>query len=178
VGIETMAAISIGSAVVGSGVSAMGASKTADANAAAYGYKAQVAANNAQIAEMNAREAVRSGATQGQNNDLKTRNLVGQQLVTQASNGLDVNSGSNVDVRQSAIDLGHLDTLTIINNAAKKAVGYKNQAGQFMAESQLNKMSAANAETEGEINVAKSLIGGASSVSDKWLSFNSKGVFA
>jgi hypothetical protein len=103
---------------------------------------------------------------------------VGQQLVTQASNGLDVNSGSNVDVRQSAIDLGHLDTLTIINNAAKKAVGYKNQAGQFTAESQLNKMSAANAETEGEINVAKSLIGGASSVSDKWLSFNSKGVFA
>lgn len=175
-GIETMAAVSLGSAVLGSGVSALGAGKTAEANEAAYNYKAQVAANNAQIAEMNAREAVRSGATQGQNNDLKVRNQVGQQLVTQASNGLDVNSGSNVEVRQSAIDLGHLDTLTIINNAAKKAVGYKNQAGQFTAEGQLDKMAAANAETEGELNIAKSLIGGASSVSDKWLSYSAKGI--
>ena len=177
-GIETLAAVSIGSSIAGAGVSAFGAKTSADANAAAYTYKAQVAANNAQIAEANATQAIQTGATQGMNNDLKTRSTVGTQLVTQAANGLDVNSGSNVDVRQSALDLGHLDTLTIINNAAKKAVGYKNQANQFTAEGQLDTMAASNAETAGDIDVAKSLIGGASSVSDKWLSGTQKGIFA
>lgn len=176
-GIETLATASLVSSLAGSGISAMGAASSADANAAAYTYKSQVAANNALIAEANAKAALSAGGSQAQTNDLKTRNVVGTQLVTQAANGLDVGSGTNVNLRQSTLDLGHLDTATIIYNAGRKAAGYKAQASNFTAESQLDKMSAANAETEGEFKVASSLIGGASSVSDKWLSYSRAGVY-
>lgn len=177
-GIETLAIASLAASVAGAGVGAMGASATADANSASAQYKAKVAQNNAIIAERNSAAAIEAGGSQAQINDLKTKNLVGSQKVTQASSGLDVGSGTAVDVRQSAEDIGHLDTLTILNNAMKKSQGFKMQASGFTAESQLDRMSADNAETAGKIGVASSLLGGATSFSDKWIGYKQKGVFA
>jgi hypothetical protein len=176
VGIEALAigglAASVGKGILG----AAGASQSADAEAAADRYKAQVAANNAIIAKRNADEATRTGAVQGETNDLKTKNLVATQLVTQASSGLDVGSGTAVNVRQSAQDIGHLDTLTILHNAMKQSAGFKAQASNFTAESGLDTAAASNAETAGSFNVASSLLGGASSFSDKWASYSNKGI--
>ena len=176
-GIETLA---IGSLIasVGSGlVGAIGAKTSADATAASYDYKAQVASNNAVIAKRNADEATRTGEFQAQAQGLKTKNLIGTQLVTQASNGLDVGSGTNVNVRQSAEELGHLDTLTILHNAAKNAAGFKAQGMNFEAESQLDKASASNAKTAGDFSMVTSLLGSAGSFSDKWIGYKQKGVF-
>lgn len=176
-GIETLAIGSL-AASAGSGIlGAFGASKTADANAAVYSYKAQVAKNNAAIAERNAQAATEAGGIQGQANDLKTKNLVATQLVTEASSGLDVNSGTPAALRESAENLGHLDTLTILNNAAKNSAGFKAQGMNFEAESSLDKMSSANAKTAGEFQIATSLLGGAGSFSDKWTGYKQKGVF-
>lgn len=176
-GIETLAVASLAGGA-GSGIlGAFGAGQTTDATAASYNYKAAVASNNAIIAKRNADAATAAGGVAAQNNDLKTKNLVGTQLVTQAANGLDVGSGTNVNVRQSAEELGHLDTLTILNNAAKNSAGFKAQGMNFEAESALDTASATNAKTAGDINVATSLLGGASSVSSKWLSYTQKGVF-
>ncbi len=177
-GIETLA---IASMVAGAGsgiMGAFGASQTADATAASYNYKSVVASNNAIIAKRNADAATAAGGVAAQQNDLKTKNLVGTQLVAQASNGLDVGSGTNVNVRDSATNLGHLDTLTILNNAAKNSAGFKAQGMNFEAESALDVAAGKNAKTAGDINVATSLLGGASSVSSKWLSYQQKGVFA
>lgn len=175
-GIETLAigglVASAGSGIMG----AMGASQKADAEAASYNYKAAVARNNSIIAERNAAAATSAGAVKAQSNDLKTKNLIGTQLVTQASNGLDVGSGTNVNVRQSAQDLGHLDTLTILNNAAKNAAGFKAQGMNFTAEAGLDTASAENAKTAGEYGVATSLLGGASSFADKWSGYSQKGI--
>lgn len=174
-GIETLAITSL-AASAGSGLmGAMGASATADATAASYEYKAQVAKNNSIIAERNAEAATTAGNAQGQTNDLKTRALVGTQLATQAANGLDVNSGTNLAVRQSATDIGHLDTLTILNNAAKNAAGFKAQGMNFTAEAGLDEASATNARTAGDYNVATSLLGSAGSFSDKWMKYQQSG---
>ena len=137
-GIETIAAISLGTSVLGGVTSAFGANKKADAEQAMYEYKAQVARNNAVIAERNARAATEAGGVRAQYNDLKTRDLIGKQIVTQAAGGLDVNTGTNVQVRQLAADLGRLDTLTIIANAGKEATGYLSQAAGFQAEAGLD----------------------------------------
>ncbi len=177
-GIETLAIGSL-AASAGSGIlGAFGASTTAAANADAYNYKAAVANNNAIIAKRNADQATAAGGIAGQNNDLKSKNLAGQQLVAQASNGLDVGSGTNVNVRDSAANLGHLDTLTILANAAKNSAGFKAQGANFTAEGVLDTKAAENAKTAGEFDVAKSLLGGASSFSDKWVGYSNKGVFA
>lgn len=176
-GIETLA---LGSLVAGAGsgiLGAFGANQTANSTADSYNYKAAVASNNSIIAQRNADAATAAGSVAAQVNDLKTKNLAATQLVTQASNGLDVGSGTNVNVRQSAIDLGHLDTLTILNNAAKNSAGFKAQGMNFTAEAGLDTASATNARTAGDINVATSLLGGASSVGSKWLSYQQKGVF-
>lgn len=177
-GIETVAAVSLGSSILGGITGAFGASKKADAEAAAMQYKAQVARNNAIIAERNATQATIAGGAKAQINDLKTKNLVATQLVTQAANGLDVNTGTNVAVRQSAADLGRLDTLTILANAAKETQGFKDQAAQFLAEATLDESSAKYAKEAGDINIATSLLGGATSVADKWIGFKTKGVYA
>jgi hypothetical protein len=176
-GIETLAIASlVGTA--GSGImGAAGAKQTASANAAAAQYQSQVAANNAIIAQRNAVASREAGASQAQTNDLKTGALIGKQLATQAANGLDVNSGTNLAVRESALNIGHLDTLTILNNAAKQAAGYQSQAMNFTAESQLDTAKAANAKTAGDFNVATSLLGSAGSFADKWAGYSQKGVF-
>lgn len=175
-GIETLAIASLAASVAGAGVSAMGARNEADATAQSYNYKAIVAQNNAIIANRNAEYATASGATKAQTNDLKTRNLVSSQIVLQAANGLDVNSGTNVDLRKSAEDIGHLDTMTILNNAAQRALGYKTQGMNFTAEGLLDTQSATNAETAGDYKVATSLLGGASSFADKWAGYSQKGI--
>jgi hypothetical protein len=177
VGIETLAAASIVGSIGGGVLGAFGADRKADAEQEAYGYKAQVARNNAIIAERNAQAAIESGDVAGQVSGLKTKNLVAQQLVVQAGSGLDVNTGSAVDVRQSAADLGRLDTLTIINNALKQSKGYKAQAGNFLAEADLNESAGRYAREAGDIGIMTSLLGGATSVGDKWAGFRSKGVF-
>lgn len=172
----SLAALSLGATVVGAGINAYGASKTADANAQASVYQSQVAANNKKIADLNAAYAITSGRSQAFSNDLKTAQTVGAQKTAQAANGLDVNSGTNVNVRQSTEEIGRLDTLTLMNNAMKQAGGFTAQGLNFAAESQLDLMKAKTSETTGDIGVATSLLGGASSFSDKWLGYSQKGV--
>lgn len=175
-GIETLAAVSLAGSVGGGIMGAFGANTKADAESAAYQYKAQVARNNAIIAERNAAAATETGGVVAQSNDLKTRNLIATQLVTQAASGLDVNTGTNVNVRQSAADLGRLDTLTIINNAAKQSAGFRQQAAGFTAEAALDESGAKYARDAGDINIATSLLGGATGVADKWLGYSNKGI--
>jgi hypothetical protein len=96
--------------------------------------------------------------------------------VTQAASGLDVNQGSAVDVRQSAADLGHLDTMTIINNAAKQAAGFRAQGANFTAEAALDTSAADYAQDAKGINIATSLLGGAGSFADKWAGYSQRGI--
>lgn len=161
---------------VGSIVGAAGARKTADANAQAALYQSQVARNNAIIAERNANAAREAGRLQAEAQGMKTRAQAGAARAEQGASGIDVNSGTNLDVQESITDLGHLDALTILNNAAKNAQGFQAQGMNFAADAGLDVMKAKNAGTAGDYAVATSLLGGASSFSDKWLSYNTKGV--
>lgn len=176
-GIETLAAISIGSSVVGGGFSMFGAASKASAASASANYAAAVANNNSILAKRNADAAEQSGLVQSQTNDMKYRALGGKQKAAAAANGVDVNSGSPLDVRTSTAEMGRLDTLTILNNASKTAGGYLAQAMNFDAESNLDSMKAKNAETAGYLDMASSLVGTASSVSDKWIGYKTKGVY-
>src|SRR5262249_15152910 len=95
----------------------------------------------------------------------------------QASSGLDVNSGSPLEVQSSAKELGELDALTVRNAAAQKAYGFQTQATGFEAQAGLDRSAASSALTGGFISGVGSILGGASSVSDKWLRLNDAGAF-
>ena len=160
--------------VAGTAISAFGKMQEGEATSQAYAYKAQVAANNAAIARQKGVMDIQSGEIAAVNQGLKTRAKVGSEKATQGAAGIDVNSGSAVDVRAGTEEIGMLDSLTIRSDAAKKAWSDEVQAGSDEAQGQLDKMAGEQAETAGYIGAAGSLLSGASTVGGNYAAWQTK----
>src|SRR5205085_614920 len=113
---------------------------------------------------------------QAQNQDFKTRSLIGAITAGQAASGIDVASPTSQDVRTSQEQIGRLDTETIMARAGLQARGYESEAASQAAEADLAGMRARNAQTAGAISGFGSLLGGATSFADKWLKYQTVGV--
>jgi len=150
--------------LAGAAVSAYGSYESGQASAASYAYKAQVAANNAAIARQKGVMDIQAGETAAVNQGLKTRAKVASEKAQQGAAGVDVNSGSAVDVRAGSEELGMLDALTVRSNAAKKAWSDEVEATSDQAQSVLDTSAGQQAETAGEIGAAGSLLSGVSTV--------------
>src|SRR6201999_2427854 len=100
---------------------AFGTYEQGQATAQADAYQAQVAANNAAIAKQQSKLDIQSGEITAQEQGLKTRAAVGQEKAAQGASGIDVNTGSAVDVRAGTAEMGMVDSLADRSNAAKKA---------------------------------------------------------
>jgi|SRR5580765_627323 len=137
-----------------------GFSEASQANA-----QSQIARNNAQIAGQNAAYAGQVGEIKAESQGLKTRGEVGQIKANQAASGVDVNSGSAVDVRRSASQIGMQDAMTIKSNAARQAYGYQLEQQQNTTQSKLYRSQAKAAPWKGLISGAGSLLSGATSYS-------------
>ena len=149
-------------------MAAKSASDQASAASATANYQAAVAANNAKQATINANYATQAGNIEAGNQQLKTAALVGAQRAAMGANGLDINSGSSMDVQSGTQLAGDVDAMTIRSNAAQKAYSYQVQGAGFTADQGLDQSRAANAIVAGQNGVASSILGGASSVADKW----------
>lgn len=141
-------------------------------------YNSEVQANNATIATQNANLAGAEGAANAAIEQQKTRAQVGGIKAAQAANGVDVNTGSNVDVRSSAAELGELNAITIRSNAAKTAYGYQTQSVSDTAQSQLDQSQSKYAAEAGYVNAGSTLLssavkGGQSGLWGNYLSSNS-----
>lgn len=99
-------------------------------------YNGQVARNNAQIAGQNANYVEDAGFQQAENESLKSAATGGRIKAAQAANGIDVNTGSAVDVQAGQRGAGALDAETVLNNADLSAYGYRTQETNFEAQSQ------------------------------------------
>lgn len=168
--------ISLAATAVGTAVSAYGAYQQGQAASAAADYQAQVARNNAIIARQNANAAVDAAAAKAQDNDMRTRAMLGEALASQGANGLDVNTGSAVDVRAGTAQVGRTNTLRIVDAGQKEARNYLAQANNFTAQSQRADMESGFAQQQGSMNAFTSIIGGAGNFSDKWMTYKNKGL--
>jgi hypothetical protein len=172
-----MAAVSIGSTIAGGGISAFGAAQGGKAQAAAYTYQSKVAQLNKQIADNNAAYAVAAGETRAQISGMQARAQIGATRAIQGASGIDVNSGSPVDVRASEADIGGFNALMIRSNAAREAYGYKVKGMEATAQSQLDVAAASQSEKAGELGAIGSILGTAGSVSSRWLAFKNQGIY-
>lgn len=154
--------------VVGAGVSAVGMVQQGQATQKAETYKAQVAANNAIIAEQNARHAEEAGLAQAQATSLKGSANAGRIKAAQAASGLDINTGSAVDVQESDAEKSQLDTETVMSNAELQAYGYRSQGTGFDAQAGLNRAAADQAPVAAAFSASGGLLSSASSVGSKW----------
>jgi len=140
------------------------------AQSQAANYNAQVARNNQIVANQNAQIALQTGQTQEEAKRIQTGEMMGGIVASQAASGVNPNTGSALSVRSSAAETGELDALTIRSNANLQARNLTYQAAQYGAQSQLY-------SSQAGWDVANSILGGASSVSYKWLKYNQMGVF-
>lgn len=170
-------AIGIAAAAGGAVVSAFGNYMQGQDTAAMYNYRAGVAQTNAMIEKQNADYAIQAGEVKAQQEGMKVRAQVGQIRADQGASGLDVGSGSAALVQQSAKEIGAEDVAIIRSDAAKRAYGYDVSAYQYGTQESLDKFAASTSKTSGDIAAIGSLLGGASSVSSKWMQGQSLGMF-
>lgn len=166
---STIQMLSTAASGVGAVTGAIGSLRGGQANADASMYQAAVARNNQLVAERNAQYALEAGRSAESNQRQKTAQMIGAQRAAMAANGIDIGSGSALNLQSDTGAIGELDALTIRNNAARQAYNYEAQAADFSANSSLMRMKASNDKKAGNIGAFSSLVGGASSVSDKWL---------
>jgi hypothetical protein len=162
-----MATATVASAAIG----AYGAIQSGQAQQAAANYSAQVASNNAVIAGYNAKAATDAGTAAVTANQMKVAALEGAQRASEASSGVDPNSGSPLDLQVSTAKVGELDSLTISNNAARTAYGYEVQGMNQTAQAALDTAQGQNAATAGEIGAVSSVMSSAASLSGKWAQY-------
>lgn len=154
----------IASSVIG----AAGQVMQGQAQASAYSAQAQIARNNAVLAQRNADVTMGEGEQATQRQQLKNRAAIGALTAEQAASGVDVNTGSAVDTKESAAELGQYDALTIRSNYARKAYGYRVEAQNDLNEAAMDKAAEKNSALGGYLGGFTSLLGSGASGFDKF----------
>ena len=116
---------------------AVGGMNQARAQKAQARYQAQLAENNRIIAEQNAQAALQEGKAEEQQHRRKLRAFIGRQRALMGGSGTLIDEGDNLEILADSAMLGELDALTILNNAERRARGFRQQAQMAGAEAGL-----------------------------------------
>lgn len=173
----TLATLSIGANAAGAGISAFGALSEGNSTADMYNYRAGMAAYNSRVARENRDYTLSTGERQALQYGLGARDRAGKIISAQAASGVDLESGSAVNVREGQQYITKFDLDTIRSNAARRAYGYEVEAVNAENEASLYRRASHNAGEAGRIKALASLVSGASSVSSKWLQAKQSGIY-
>lgn len=127
-------------------------------------YQAQVAKNNQIIADESADKAIESGLVAADIQSKKGAAVEGNVKASQAANGIDVNTGSAVGVRQGVRMAAKINSETALNNAEWTGWGYRSKAAGYGADAGLDTMAAGSDIAGGNAGATGALIGGAGSI--------------
>jgi hypothetical protein len=144
-------AIAIGALVAGttmkvvSDIKAGNAAKRAGAaGQAAAESQAELTDWNAQVADLQAADALTRGAIEESRFREGVRVMIGSQRAGIAGGNIDVGFGSALDVQADAAYLGELDALTIRTNAAREAWGYQVQGQDLRKRAEITRKEGTN----------------------------------
>jgi len=119
---------------------------------------------NAGVYEGQATDAVTRGQETEKRFRVQIKGLIGSQRASYAGQGLDVSSGSAVDVQEDTARQGELDAIAIQVNAAREAWGYQVQAKGLRrradATRKLGKLQADNVRDVARAQASNYLAGG------------------
>lgn len=158
---SALAGTAMGASAIGSVIQGEGEAQSAD-------YMSQVAANNEKIARNNANMALEQGTQAQEQAELQTGQQMGMLRTRFAASGVTQDSGSALNVKSSAAEMGELNAENIGYNANVQAWNDMNQASAYGAQSQLY-------QSQASYDMMGSIRGGASNVSSKWLSWQTEG---
>lgn len=127
----------------------------------------RTATANAQIADLQAADAITRGNDAVFKSQLRTAQLKGTQTATLAAHGVALDQGSALDILTSTDVMGAQDAATIHDNANKEAWGDKVQAANYRSQA-----SSANPWAVG----GTSLLKGAGAVASRWYKYKTVGM--
>ena len=138
---------------VGAGSTAVGAYSQSQAYTGQGRFARTMGNVNASMADLEAEDAIRRGGVMANRQNMRTALLIGRQRATGAAQGVDVNSGSALDLQANAARMGAIDASTIRMNAYKEAMGIRMKGSneRFMGNM---------AYSTGRFNANQSLLGG------------------
>lgn len=171
----TAAYVSMATAVAGTAVGVYGSIQQGNAAKASAEYQAAVDRNNQQVAEWQTKDALDRGKEAERQQRLKVQSALGSQRAAMAANGVDLSSGSPLDILGDTTMYGEMDALTIRSNAEREAYGYRVQSQNFASNAQLSQMRGSSAQTAGMIGAGSTLLTGAGQVANTWAKFGSNG---
>lgn len=119
---------SLATTATGTAVAVRGARRAGKAGQAAAEADATLSDYNADVAELQAADALERGEIEANRYRQSVRALVGGQRAAYAAQGVDVNSGSPLEVQEDTRAIGELDALQLVNNAKREAWGFKVEA--------------------------------------------------
>lgn len=114
---------------IGLGLAGLGSGYSAAGSVQAGKYAREVGAYNEAAANLQANDVLVRGAEGVRRQRAGVRQLIGAERASMAAQGQDLEDGSAADVQADAAYLGELDAITISQNAAREAWGYR-VAGQ------------------------------------------------
>lgn len=154
-----------------SAISALGAISQSRASAASAGYNAKVAQQNAEIATKNAQFTGAEGEQNVGAAGAATKAKIAATLANEAGSGVNINSGSAVDVRESEAKLGMLNALNVRSQAARQAYGYQTQSASDTGQAALLRKQQSADQEAGYINAGATVLGGVGKASQytNWL---------
>ena len=111
-------------------------------------FESQIANQNAALAEIQAKDALLRGDQERQTYQLQVKKLLGSQRARLAAQGLDLGSGSALDVLQDTARAGAYDAMTIKNNAFREAMGYEIASTEYRTQGTLARLTAKQKSTQ------------------------------
>lgn len=169
--------IGLAVALIGTGVSVYSGIQQGKAAEQQSKYQQQVATNNATLAERAAKDAEERGSIAAQQQQQQTDQLIGRQRASLAGNGVEVDTGSALDITTDTAGIGAFDKLTLQANTAKEAAMYRAQGANFTGQANLYSTTAANQASATPWLAGGQALSGLSSVADKWYDLDQQGAF-
>jgi hypothetical protein len=132
---------------LGTALGLYGGIQNANAQSEQADFQAKQDEFNAQISDIQAKDAIDRGDIAAGNLRNQANQLQGSQRASAAAQGIDVNSGDAAALVEETNKLSTLDILNIKNNATREAFGYQAQASGLRSQAQMTRIAGKNAAT-------------------------------
>lgn len=91
-------------------------------------FRSQQQETNSRLGEIQAKDVEARGLKESEETLRKAKTLIGRQRAALAAQGIEIGTGSALDIQLETAEFGALDALTIKNNAFREATGHRIEA--------------------------------------------------
>lgn len=141
------------------GLSAYSSIKAGQSAKAAGEYNAQVAENQSKAEEWAGHDAAERGADAAARRREDARRFASSQVAGFGAAGIDVTTGTPLDILAETAGLGETDALMEINNARRESFGHQVNATSYRSQAGIDRYTGAAANRSGWMNAGGTLLG-------------------